>query len=456
MKTKLLGAALALGLATLPLASFAGGVGGGNANSNWTIYGWQNYSWEFVDNDTREFDRINANAANIGFAANIDTGMSLADTPIKANVQCEQFTYYNQLAGGSGWCNRNSKLSLSGVWGEAGWAIWLLPFNEMVAQWVDPFYDAGADSTSSIMGTYGLASNFYNGGTFSDTTLGGDFDYSDFTAYDAQFSRRQDNLLHWWSPNWGGFQARFAMTAGNRDESASAVNGFETDPVIYSTGVTYTHNFSGGDELWLALTYEKHDEWVAASQNSAPNGFGAGETAPGAGDQEIIECGDSDDDAYRIAARYIHDWGNGHSTWISGMYEQISWELDDCVDTNNGNAAISTFLEDLEIEHYLISGKHNFPGPFDFRFSYMYADEWDCGGASAPVSRQRACVEDDTDATAYNLGIFYTMPAGTELRLTYSEVSNEDNATYDFGINGSGVAQGDDVDMIAIGLVQWF
>ncbi|MBT8125309.1 MAG: hypothetical protein KJO81_10830, partial [Gammaproteobacteria bacterium] len=163
MKTKLLGAAIALGLAAMPLASFAGGVGGGNANSNWTIYGWQNYSYNFIDVDRnvgedRDFDRIDANAANIGFAASIDTGVSVGGQAVQAKVQCEQFTFYNQLAGGSGWCNRNSKLSLAGVWGEIGVAIWLLPFNEMVAGWVDPFYDAGLDSHTSIMGTHGLTS----------------------------------------------------------------------------------------------------------------------------------------------------------------------------------------------------------------------------------------------------------------------------------------------------------
>ena len=56
MKTKLLGAAVALGLAVTPLASIAGGVGGGNANSNWTIYGWQNWSLEFVEVDTTSID----------------------------------------------------------------------------------------------------------------------------------------------------------------------------------------------------------------------------------------------------------------------------------------------------------------------------------------------------------------------------------------------------------------
>ena len=260
MKTKLIGAALALSLAAMPLASMAGGVGGGNANSNWTIYGWQNYSYNYIDNDTREFDRIDMNAANIGFAASIDTGVSVAGTAVKANVQCEQFTPFNQLAGGSGWCNRNSKLSLSGPWGEVGFAIWLLPFNEMVAQWVDPFYDAGLDSSSSIMGTYGLASNFYNGGTFDDTTLGGDFDYSNYTAYDAQFSRRQENLIHWWSPNWNGLTARLAVTAGNRDEIG------DTDPRIWSGGVAYTTDI-GNHNLWVAATFEMHDEWTAASNN---------------------------------------------------------------------------------------------------------------------------------------------------------------------------------------------
>ncbi|MDE0411196.1 MAG: hypothetical protein OXI37_03155, partial [Gammaproteobacteria bacterium] len=89
MKVKLTGAALVLGLAMLPLTSFAGGVGGGNANSNWTIYGWQNWSLDFRSNDTAagERDRIQMNneAANIGFAASIDTGMTMAGTPLKAN-----------------------------------------------------------------------------------------------------------------------------------------------------------------------------------------------------------------------------------------------------------------------------------------------------------------------------------------------------------------------------------
>lgn|GEM_PF-6633100 len=60
------------------------------------------------------------------------------------------------------------------------------------------------------------------------------------------------------------------------------------------------------------------------------------------------------------------------------------------------------------------------------------------------------------DAKAYNIGMFYTMPAGTELRLTYSKVDNEDASNYDFGIGGSGAAVGKDAKMWALGIVQWF
>jgi len=166
-------------LAVMPLMVSAGGVSGGNANSNWTIYGWQNWSYEFVDSenyygpgDDRDISRISNNAANIGFAANIDTGVAVAGTPVIATFQCEQFTFHNRFVGSgffgfNDFCNRNSKIGLQGPWGEVMFANWLLPHNEMVAAWVDPFYDAGADSHTSIMGNVGGGTGrFFNGGFF--------------------------------------------------------------------------------------------------------------------------------------------------------------------------------------------------------------------------------------------------------------------------------------------------
>ena len=108
------------------------------------------------------------------------------------------------------------------------------PYNEGVAQWVDPFYDAGADSHTSIMGSVGANTIFYNTGDFdfqssnSHFSNGSDgsamayddgafegyqeFNYSGL-AYDTGFNRRQENIIQYWSPNWNGFVFRFAWTA---------------------------------------------------------------------------------------------------------------------------------------------------------------------------------------------------------------------------------------------------
>ena len=456
MKTKLLGTALALGLAAAPIAATAGGVGGGNANSNWTIYGWQNWSYEFIDvedeifsgGEDRDIQRISNNAANIGFAASIDTGMSMGGQAIMANFRCEQFTFHNRF-GGSGFfgfndfCNRNSKISLSGAFGEFMLGQWLLPHNEAVAAWVDPFYDAGADSHTSIMGSIGYGTRFFNGGFGFDNGggFGGFTNFgSGFGNENAAFNRRQNGIVQYWSPNLNGFNFRIATTNAIQDPSFQYFSGgndiyvtstagrVELDPRIWSTSLAYENTLASGDNVWFAVTYELHDEWSAAD----------------------FACSDSDDSAWRIAGRFIKQWGNGMSTQISAMYEDQEYEHEDCTLTEGplgGNT-------DLERSAWMVSGKQNFGNGFDFRFSYMDADEFECDTTSSGLCN--GIGEDDTDATAFNLGVFYTMPAGTELRLTYSEVDNEDAAQYDFGISPAGVGVGGDVEMIAVGIVQWF
>ena len=253
----------------------------------------------------RSFDRIQSNAGNIGFAASMDTGMN----DVKVNLQCEQFTYYNHFAGGTGWCNRNSKIGLSHpMLGEIMFATWLLPYNEGVAQWVDPFYDAGADSHTSIMGSVGAHTIFYNTGDFdfqasasSPTTgfSGNEFNYAG-GGYDTGFNRRQENIIQYWSPNWNGFVFRFAWTAGNRDEMKYASTG-ELDPVIRSSSLAYTNG-----PLWLAVTWQDHEDWTAAS---------------------VGQMQSSDAESFRLAGRYIFDFGDGMSLQLSAMWEDLEYEF---------------------------------------------------------------------------------------------------------------------------------
>ena len=105
----------------------------------------------------------------------------------------------------------------------------------------------------------------------------------------------------------------------------------------------------------------------------------------------------------------------------------------------------------VERDAWMVSGKIKFGGPVDFRFSYMDADDLE-------VSCKYCTGDwDETAAEAWNVGLFYTMPAGTELRLTYSEVDNDENGTYGQGISGTGLGTaGEEIEMFAVGIVHWF
>ena len=520
---------------------------------NINIYGWQNWSYEYVEtdrtfennfyfsghDDERTFDRIQGNAANIGFMSHMDTGID----GLQVGLRCEQFTFHNRFTS-SGWCNRNSKISLRHeMMGEIMLGQWLLPYNEIVAQWVDPFYDAGADSHTSIMGNVGFGGVFYNGGTFPLGT-GADFSYEGL--YALSFNRRQEEIIQYVWPNTSamasqtrdGFQFRFAMTSGAYNDAhldtqdtfyvadsddddddlpnyyfgngavdgytdSIARGGYKLDPRIWSTGASYQHNM-GNNQIWVAVAYQKHED-VTARELARPTSFP--DEQYGAG----VFCEESDDDAYRIAGRYKHDWGNGQSTWISAMFEKLEYDADGCKTffrdgmDDKGNTKfklddIDTLWSDVERDSFMISGKHSFGNGFDIRFSYMNADDLECpnGVCGEPgfyseyagfngsfsgdnrVNRNGNRAFDsastdpynelndnyfrdqDTDAEAYNIGVFYTMPAGTELRLTYSKVDNERNSGYDFGIGSTNLwnvtddAEDEDVEMFAVGIVHWF
>ena len=433
------------------------------------IYGWQNHSFEMVDlqkgnsagTNSREFTRTQSNAGNIGFAASVDTGMN----GIMVNFRCEQFTYFNRFSGGTGWCNRNSKIGLSHpMAGEIMFATWLLPYNEGVAQWVDPFYDAGADSHTSIMGSVGANTIFYNTGQFEAFSVsgGGEFNYAT-SGYDLGFNRRQEGIVQYWSPNWNGFVFRFAWTTGDRDETKILSGRSEIDPIIRSSSLAYENG-----PLWLAVTWQDHEDWTVARVRCDADGDPL-TTA-------VIHCmSGSDAESYRFAGRYIMDMGGGASFQVSAMWENLEYEFNGTAgpvgsDTTAGirsamaafgyGGFASSYMNGTDLgngsitferDAWMVSSKIKFGGPLDMRFSYMDADDLEisCGMCSGDWQ--------ETAADAFNVGLFYTMPAGTELRLTYSEVNNDDNGTYGQGISGTGLGTaGEEIEMVAVGIVHWF
>jgi len=392
-------------------------------------------------------------AANLGFAASIDTGVSVAGTLVKANFQCEQFTFFNRNAefNYNAWCSRNSKLGLSGPWGEVMFSGWLTPYNEVTAQWIDPFYDAGSHTHSTLLGNVGWGVNYGNSGF--DSPSEDSFGYGSGVGGQG-FMRRKSNMYQWFSPNWGGLHMRVGWSNYNQFSGGDSGPNGDLDPEILSIGIAYTTTINETDELWVGFGYQEHDEFAAVS----------------------LACADSNDETMRIAARYIHDWGNGHSTRLSWAYEEMQYDWDNCADADEEKEGFQSLGSgpfdytqtvghgiDFEREAWLISGKHDFPGPLDFRFMYMEAEDFDCGASMAVpgVSNCAGISEDDSGAEAYSVGLYYTLPAGTELRMVYGEVDNDRHSSNGFGINtsASGWANnfgGGKEESFQFGVVQWF
>ena len=468
MKNKILASLLAGALAMLPVAANAGWGGGGVGpyGSPITIYGWQYHSYEFIDKNKgtsaeKDYAELRSNAANIGFLGFVDTGIE----GLKMTWRCEQFTYLGDFAGGTGWCNRNSKVGISGSFGEIMFATWLLPYNEMVAQWVDPFYDAGNLSHTGIMGNIGTTSGiFYNTGMFNDGDSFGDFDYStanfganggcttsagqcygDLGSYGMGFNRRQEGIIQYMG-SFDKVSFRFAMTQGERDEKTTTGGSGTTqkvDPMIYSTGVAYSDG-----PVWLAVTYQKHEDWVAA---------GLGDAA--AGDA----VGTSDAESYRIAGRYIADMGNGMSLTVSAMWENLEYEVND-IHTDFfqtfgfSTAAFGTVTAGtnatIDRDAWLVSGKLTTNSPFNFRFMYAQADDYDVSATFAGGQNNR---QSDTGADMLVLGVYYSLGDSTEFGLTYNEVDNDTYGAYGTGIGAAGLgAISSDNEIIALNVITMF
>ena len=422
---------LAGALAMLPVTANAGWGGGGVGpyGDPITIYGWQNHTYEIVESgaDGSQIDRtmINGNAGNIGFLGFVDTGIE----GLKVTWRCEQFTYMNDYAGTGGWCNRNSKVGISGSFGEIMFANWLLPYNEMVAGWVDPWYDAGSASHTNIMGSVGAYTIFYNLGDFGSQTF---VSYSAYGGiYNMGFNRRQEEILQYMGSS-GKVSYRFAMTADNKSDATSARNSVKTDPVIFSTGIAYSDG-----PFWGAITYQKHDEWAATKLDGA-----------------TME--DSEAESYRIAARYIADLGGGASLTLSAMWENIEYEFKNV--TSPGSAlqdfgfgstvfAGGTANTDVSFDRdaFLVSGKYAPGGNFDFRFMYAEADELDMSATGLSTDNS---AETGADTTLF--GVFYALGDSTELNVSYIEVENDRYGAYGTGISAIGSGTTNNLSLIHI------
>jgi predicted porin len=116
---------------------------------------------------------------------------------------------------------RNSGVGLQGGWGTLGIGRWDTPFKVVTGD-IDPF---------------------------GDVTIAG---ITQANNDQGNFDRREQNVIQYWTPVWGGFAARF-MYSANEGKTATA------NPYDQGLSVTYR-----GGPVYLFGTYEEHKDQLGA------------------------------------------------------------------------------------------------------------------------------------------------------------------------------------------------
>ena len=154
--------------------------------------------------------RVSDQSSLLGVRGTEDLGGGL-----KAFFQLE--TAFNPDGGGNTYATRNSGIGLQGGWGSI-----------LMGRWDSPYKVVG-----------------YGPDIFGDLTIAG---ITSALHDRGNFDARLQNVIQYWTPNMGGFQAKLAMTA-NEDKTATA------DPKTFSANLTY-----GKGPLKLQYGYEKKED----------------------------------------------------------------------------------------------------------------------------------------------------------------------------------------------------
>jgi len=205
-----------------------------------TLYGRVHVTFESVSagggtttqNDgTKTRTRVQDQASLLGVRGTEDLGGGL-----KAVFQLE--TAFAPDANTTTFAARNSGVGLMGGWGTVMMGRWDTPF-KMATGSIDPF---------------------------GDVTIGG------FTAVmndGANFDRRDQNVVQYWSPKWGGFDFKL-MYQASEGKTATA------DPRDVGASATWSNG-----PFYLMYAYEEHKDQVGPSNGASNSPTASGKKEKG-------------------------------------------------------------------------------------------------------------------------------------------------------------------------------
>jgi predicted porin len=275
MQKKILVAAVAGALAS-PLAL---------AQSSVTIYGTfdlsvanSRYSSSPTTNSVSKMD-VYSQSSRLGFRGEENLGGGL-----RAWFQAENGIYAdgrtnNPLAGAFG--SRNTGIGLTGGWGTVMTGMWDSPYKVSLGGITGmavvgglPGHNGPAMGNGDTTGTNPNANceNITNVPTTTiaalPTTVGGTPICGQGEMGATQFHRRLSNVVQYWSPKFGGFDFRVAMTAN--EEKATNTTTVNNNPRLWAVNGTYA-----AGPWYATIAYEHHKDYrsTAAVRSTKDKGW---------------------------------------------------------------------------------------------------------------------------------------------------------------------------------------
>jgi predicted porin len=262
---------------------------------------------------------------------------------------------------------RDTRIGLETRYGTIFAGNWVTPYNGATSG-LDPFYPTTA-GYMSIMG---------NG---SAPTTNNVIDTS-------SFDRRQQNSIHYWSPEWRGLSLRLAQGLNEEAPPSGAKPALTSAALVYDAG-----------PLYLTATHERHHDYQG----------------PGL-----------DDSGSKVAAA----WRFG-ATRLAVIAERLRYE------TAAGSLARTS---------YYFSASHQM-GQHGLHFGVARAGDGKGTGKIGYIT-----AGPDTGATHATLGYDYTLSKRTSVFAYYTRLHNDSRGTYDFAINSLDAPAGATLQGTALGL----
>lgn len=154
---------------------------------------------------------------------------------------------------------RDTRVGIAGPWGTLFGGNWTLPYNSATSA-LDPFYPTTA-GYMSLMGNGAGASESHTSNTYS-------------------FDRRQQNSVHYWTPQWQGWSLRVARGMAEERPASGARPSLASAALIYDGGALYAtlaqedhHGYQGrgltdrGSKLAIAWRIDRATQLAAALES---------------------------------------------------------------------------------------------------------------------------------------------------------------------------------------------